>query len=91
MLLTRLGNNSKIVITGDITQIDLPGGVGSGLVEAARILEGIEDIAIHRFSERDVVRHRLVRAIIAAYEKYEAKKAEAVEKRKTAGRRQSNE
>ena len=82
MLLTRLGNNSKIVITGDITQIDLPGGVGSGLVEAAKILEGIEDIAIHRFSERDVVRHRLVREIIAAYEKYEENKAQLAEKRK---------
>ena len=82
MLLTRLGNNSKIVITGDITQIDLPGGVGSGLVEATKILEGIEDIAIHRFSERDVVRHRLVREIIAAYEKYEENKAQLAEKRK---------
>ena len=86
MLLTRLGNRSKIVITGDITQIDLPGGVGSGLIEATKILEGIDDIAIHRFSERDVVRHRLVRAIIAAYDKYEAKKAEIAEKRKAGGR-----
>lgn len=82
MLLTRLGNRSKIVITGDITQIDLPGGTGSGLVEATKILEGIEDIAIHRFSERDVVRHRLVRAIIAAYEKYDINKAKEIEKRK---------
>lgn len=89
MLLTRLGNNSKIVITGDITQIDLPGGTSSGLVEATKILDGIEDIAIHRFSERDVVRHRLVRAIIAAYEKYETKKAEAIEKRKREGSRRS--
>ena len=84
MLLTRLGNNSKIVITGDITQIDLPGGTSSGLVEATKILEGIEDIAIHRFTERDVVRHRLVKAIIAAYERYETKKAEAIEKKRTA-------
>ena len=76
MLLTRLGNKSKIVVTGDITQIDLPRGAGSGLIEAAKILEGIDDIAIHRFSERDVVRHRLVREIIAAYEKHDAKKAE---------------
>ena len=86
MLLTRLGNRSKIVITGDITQIDLPGGTGSGLIEATKILEGIDDIAIHRFSERDVVRHRLVRQIIAAYEKYETKKAEIAEKRKAGGR-----
>ncbi len=82
MLLTRLGNNSKIVITGDITQIDLPGGTTSGLVQATKILDGIDDIAIHRFSEKDVVRHRLVRAIIAAYDK-EEKKAEAIEKRKS--------
>ncbi len=75
MLLTRLGNNSKIVITGDITQIDLPHGTGSGLIQATKILEGIDDIAIHRFSERDVVRHRLVRAIISAYEKFEESNA----------------
>ncbi len=82
MLLTRLGNNSKIVITGDITQIDLPYGTGSGLIEATKILEGIDDIAIHRFTERDVVRHRLVRKIISAYEKYEERKAELAEKKK---------
>ena len=76
MLLTRLGHNSKIVVTGDVTQIDLPRGAGSGLIEASKILEGIDDIAIHRFTERDVVRHRLVREIIAAYEKHDAKKAE---------------
>lgn len=81
MLLTRLGNNSKIVITGDITQVDLPRGTASGLIEAASILEGIDDIAVHRFSERDVVRHRLVREIIAAYDKNEQKKAENAQKR----------
>ncbi len=71
MFLTRLGNNSKAVVTGDITQTDLPRGNRSGLKEALSILDGIEDIAIHRFSERDVVRHRLVRQIILAYDKYE--------------------
>ena len=71
MFLTRLGNNSKGVVTGDITQTDLPRGNRSGLKEALSILDGIEDIAIHRFSERDVVRHRLVRQIILAYDKYE--------------------
>ncbi len=75
MLLTRLGNQSKIVITGDITQIDLPRDSTSGLIEASKILEGIDDIAVHRFSERDVVRHRLVREIIAAYEKQSEKDA----------------
>ena len=71
MFLTRLGNNSKAVITGDPSQTDLPGGVKSGLGVAVRILDGIEDIAIHRFTERDVVRHRLVQRIITAYEKYD--------------------
>lgn len=70
MFLTRLGNESRMVITGDITQIDLPDSRKSGLVEAVKILKGIEDIAIHRFSEKDVVRHRLVQDIIKAYEKF---------------------
>ena len=90
MLLTRLGNNSKIVITGDITQIDLPHGTGSGLIQATKILEGIEDIAIHRFTERDVVRHRLVRAIISAYEKYEEAHSDEQPK-KPIGRKKNNE
>lgn len=81
MLLTRLGNNSKIVITGDVTQVDLPRGTASGLIEAASILDGIDDIAVHRFSERDVVRHRLVREIIAAYDKNEQKRTENAQKR----------
>ena len=70
MFLTRLGNESRIVITGDITQIDLPDPKKSGLVEAVRILKGIDDIGIHRFSEKDVVRHKLVQDIIKAYEKF---------------------
>ncbi|MCM1528881.1 MAG: PhoH family protein [Alistipes sp.] len=70
MFLTRLGNESRMVITGDITQIDLPDTKRSGLVEAIKILKGIDDINIHRFSEKDVVRHKLVQDIIKAYEKY---------------------
>lgn len=70
MFLTRLGNDSRMVITGDITQIDLPDARKSGLVEAVKILKGIDDIGIHRFSEKDVVRHRLVQDIIKAYEKF---------------------
>ena len=70
MFLTRLGNESRMVITGDITQIDLPDTKKSGLVEAVKILNGIDDIAIHRFTEKDVVRHKLVQDIIRAYEKY---------------------
>ena len=71
MFLTRLGFNSKAVVTGDITQTDLPRGQKSGLASAVKILSGIEDIGIHYFSERDVVRHRLVQKIIQAYEKYD--------------------
>ena len=73
MFLTRLGFNSKIVVTGDITQIDLPDGKKSGLVEAMKILKGIDDIAINVFTEKDVVRHRLVQDIIKAYEKQETR------------------
>lgn len=71
MFLTRLGFNSKIVVTGDITQIDLPSGKRSGLVQAAKILKNVPDIEISRFSDKDVVRHRLVQDIIKAYDKYE--------------------
>ncbi|MBR6407545.1 MAG: PhoH family protein [Clostridia bacterium] len=71
MFLTRFGFNSKIVVTGDITQIDLPEGKRSGLVEATRILKNIEGIDICRFTEKDVVRHRLVQEIIKAYERNE--------------------
>ena len=70
MFLTRLGNNSKAVVTGDITQIDLPAMRKSGLVEAISILDNIEGIKIFRFSRRDVVRHPLVQKIIRAYEKH---------------------
>ena len=71
MFMTRLGYNSKAVVTGDLSQTDLPSGQKSGLSIAARVLSDIEDIAIYEFSDRDVVRHRLVRKIIGAYEKYE--------------------
>ena len=68
MFLTRLGFGSKIVITGDITQIDLPRDTVSGLKEAMRVLDGVEDIAICRLNEADVVRHVIVQRIIKAYE-----------------------
>lgn len=71
MFLTRLGFNSKAIITGDLTQTDLPYGQKSGLAMAVKILEDVEDIAIHPFTEKDVVRHKLVQKIILAYEKYE--------------------
>ena len=74
MFLTRLGFGSKAVITGDVTQIDLPDSRRSGLLDAMRVLRDIEDIAILRFSEKDVVRHKLVQAIIRAYEARNEKK-----------------
>ncbi|MBC8610170.1 PhoH family protein [Massiliimalia timonensis] len=70
MFLTRLGFNSKAVITGDITQIDLPGNKRSGLIEVLKILKHVDDIAILRFNEKDVVRSKIVQDIIRAYEKY---------------------
>ena len=73
MFLTRLGFNSKMIVTGDTTQIDLPDGKPSGLIQAVRILDGINGIYIHRFSGRDVVRHRLVQDIVNAYERGGAK------------------
>ena len=71
MFLTRLGFGSKIVITGDVTQIDLPSDKVSGLKEAVRVLENMEDIAICRLTGADVVRHQLVQQIVAAYERFE--------------------
>jgi phosphate starvation-inducible PhoH-like protein len=76
MVLTRTGFGSKVVVTGDITQIDLPPGKTSGLVEAIQVLSGVKGIAFTYFDERDVVRHRLVQAIVKAYEAYGAEKAE---------------
>lgn len=74
MFLTRLGYNSRAVVTGDLTQTDLPGGQVSGLSVATKILDGVEGVGIHRFTVRDVVRHPLVRRIIDAYEKFEKEK-----------------
>jgi phosphate starvation-inducible PhoH-like protein len=71
MFLTRLGFNNKAVVTGDVTQIDLPSEKTSGLVEAVRILESVEGIGIMRFSEQDVVRHPLVQSIIRAYDRHQ--------------------
>ncbi len=70
MVLTRQGFNSKMVVNGDITQIDLPGGKRSGLLDAAEVLKGVEGISFIHFDERDVVRHSLVQRIVRAYEKH---------------------
>ena len=72
MFLTRLGFGSKVVVTGDITQVDLPGGVKSGLRGVMSILDGVEDIEFCTLTSRDVVRHRLVGRIVAAYDQFES-------------------
>ncbi len=93
MFLTRLGFNSKAVVTGDLTQTDLPRGQKSGLATVVKILSGIDEIGIHYFTDVDVVRHRLVQKIIQAYDKYDKELAakherDAVEQKRagTSGR-----
>lgn len=68
MFLTRMGVGSKVVVTGDVTQVDLPGRMRSGLVDALEVLRQVEGIAQVRLTDRDVVRHRLVQQIVKAYE-----------------------
>ena len=82
MVLTRLGENARMVVTGDITQIDLPPGQISGLVEAAEVLNGVEGVALCRFSDADVVRHPLVQRLVQAYERLDRRSpAESTKKR----------
>lgn len=76
MFLTRLGFGSKIVVTGDVTQIDLPDGHRSGLIEASRIIADVEGVSVHRLTDRDIVRHALVQKIILAYDRYEQQRKE---------------
>ena len=76
MFLTRLGFGSRAVVTGDLSQTDLPRSIPSGLSQAVRILKDIDDIAIHEFTSRDVVRHRLVMKIIEAYDKHDRERAQ---------------
>ncbi|MGH2843438.1 MAG: PhoH family protein [Solirubrobacteraceae bacterium] len=75
MFLTRLGFNSTVVVTGDVTQIDLPRDQASGLLAVSEILDGVEDIGFVRFGEEDVVRHKLVRRIVAAYDQHAQRQA----------------
>ena len=82
MFLTRLGFGSKIVVTGDITQIDLPCGIKSGLEQAGAILEGIDGISVFRLSDKDIVRHALVQKIINAYDKFDARRQATIEAKK---------
>jgi len=87
MFLTRLGFGSKIVVTGDVTQIDLPGGTRSGLKVVREILDGLEDVHFAVLSSADVVRHRLVTDIVDAYERWDAaQEAEAQPVRAVPGR-----
>ena len=73
MFLTRMGFHSKVVVTGDITQVDLPSGTVSGLKDAQKILKGVDGIRFNYFSEVDVVRHELVKRIIKAYDSFDNK------------------
>ncbi len=76
MFLTRLGFGSKVVVTGDVTQVDLPGGVRSGLRQVTEILDGVDDIAFCTLTARDVVRHKLVGQIVAAYDRFDTVRRE---------------
>jgi len=76
MFLTRLGEHSRMVVTGDLTQVDLPPGTRSGLQDALDTLEGIEDIGVVRFTDRDVVRHGLVTRIVRAYDAADRRRKE---------------
>lgn len=80
MFLTRLGMNAKMIVTGDITQIDLPPTATSGLVQALRILNGVPGIGKVEFTKKDIVRHKLVQRIVEAYEKFDSKKKESTVK-----------
>ncbi len=73
MFLTRLGFGSKIVVTGDVTQVDLPSGIKSGLRVVEEILDGVEDLSFNRLTAHDVVRHRLVGKIVAAYDAFDSR------------------
>ena len=75
MFLTRIGMQSKVVVTGDITQVDLPRGTRSGLIHALDVLQSVEGMEVVRFSDADVVRHPLVSSIIRAYERAESAQA----------------
>jgi phosphate starvation-inducible PhoH-like protein len=86
MFVTRLGFNSKAVITGDVTQIDLPNARRSGLLEAAEVLKNVEGLTFAYFDDTDVVRHQLVQRIIRAYDEHKHKQAEALPESKSNGK-----
>ena len=89
MFVTRIGFGSKAVVTGDITQIDLPSGRASGLIHARGVMEGVEGISFIDFTEKDVVRHPLVQKIVSAYDRFERAAEEQETARRTAPERQA--
>jgi phosphate starvation-inducible PhoH-like protein len=84
MFLTRMGMNTKMIVTGDMTQIDLPASQTSGLVQALRILKGVKGIAFIEMNKKDIVRHKLVTKIVEAYEKFDKQQREEREAAKAA-------
>ena len=82
MFLTRMGMNTKMIVTGDMTQIDLPASQTSGLVQALRILKGVKGISFVELNKKDIVRHKLVERIVDAYEKFDKEAKAEREKRK---------
>jgi len=83
MFLTRLGMNAKMIITGDITQIDLPRSVNSGLVQALKVLKGVPGIGMVEFGKKDIVRHQLVQRIVEAYQRWDDEKKAEEQREKT--------
>lgn len=91
MFLTRMGWNTKMIVTGDRTQIDLPSSQKSGLVEAQRILQGIEGIAFIEMNKKDIIRHKLVTKIVEAYHRDDERKKQLREEAQQAAAKQNNE
>jgi phosphate starvation-inducible PhoH-like protein len=91
MFLTRMGMNTKMIVTGDMTQIDLPASQTSGLVQALRILKGVKGIAFIEMNKKDIVRHKLVTKIVEAYEKFDKQQREAREAAKEEAREKKNQ
>lgn len=85
MFLTRMGTNTKMIVTGDMTQIDLPASQTSGLIQALKILKGVKGISFIEMNKKDIVRHKLVTRIVEAYEKYDEKLGTTAKEKKTAG------
>jgi phosphate starvation-inducible PhoH-like protein len=84
MFLTRMGMNTKMIVTGDMTQIDLPSSQTSGLVQALRILKGVKGISFIEMNKKDIVRHKLVTRVVEAYEKFDKEQREAAKEREAA-------